>query len=821
MAMGALNYLLRDIRYASRFLRKCPGLAAAAIVSLALGIGANTAIFSVLEGVVLDPLPYHEPDRLVVLALYNQTLKYATDLSYPDFLDWRRDSRSFEQIAAFKPRGYDLASPGAAEHIDGKEVSSGFFSTLRVKLALGRELSPDEDRNGGMPAVVISDRLWRDRFAGNRAALGKTITLEGVDYTIVGILQAGFDFITKQADVYTALGPSDPLFRNDRTVHDILCVARLRPEVSVGQARAEMNTVQEHIDELNPGTERGQGAYVVPLKQFLIGEIGSTLALLLGAVGLVLLIACANVANLLLARSAARTREFSVRMALGASRAQIVRQLITESVLLSIIGGILGLAIAKWGVHAMLAAAPGAVPRIENVGLNSTVLLFSFATSLIVGIAFGLLPALKTAKTDLQAGLKEGGRGSTGGHQRAQRVLVVVQIALAMVLLTGGSLLFRTIHNLLAVNPGFDTRHVITFQVGLSPTVVAPSRVRMAYQQLAERIRQVPGVEAADITALVPLGQGSNEGPFWLGPDPPASMAQIPRAIYYPIGPDYLKAMEIPLLRGRALTQADRLDSERVVIVDDLLAHRYFPDSEAVGRSLTIPHWGALRNVQARIVGVAGHVEQYGLDGSLGEKPQIYYSFYQLPDELVPLFRGEVTLAVRTFSLPDAMMPTIRNAVYQAGADQPVYNIHSMQDLVSESMGRQRFPMLLLAAFAGLALLLAFVGIYGVVSYSTSRRVQEIGIRMALGAARWDVLQIILGQGFRLALLGVAAGVVATLILTRVLSSFTRLLFEVRANDSSTLISVGLLLIGAALLACYIPARRAARLDPTEALRLE
>ncbi len=817
-----LDHFLRDLRYAFRSLGKSPGFAAAAILTLALGIGANTAIFSALDGVVLKPLPFHEPDRLVIVALYNRSLKHSTYLSYPDFLDWQRTARSFEEMAAFKPLGFDLTNPGSPEHVNGYEVSSGFFSTLGVKLAAGRAISPEEDRTGGVAAAVISSRLWQHRFHGNPAVVGKSITLNGAGYTVVGVLPPAFHFEDQPADVYTPLGRADPLIRSDRTIHNVLCVARLTPGAGLGQARAEMNTLQEHIDELNPTTEKGQGTSIVALKQELVGDAGGTLLLLFGAVGFVLLIACANVANLLLARSAARTREFAVRRALGGSRLQIVRQLVTESVLLSFLGGILGLAVASMGIRAALEAVPRGLPRIENIGLNASVLLFALGISTVVGILFGLVPALKSANADLQVTLREGGRGATAGHRRTQGVFAVAQIALALVLLSGAGLLFRTIHNLSSVNPGFDTQHVITFRVGLSPSVTqSASGMRAAYQQLTERIRQIPGVESADMTALVPLSAGNNSGPFWFGPHQPASMAEIPRATYYPIGPDYLRTMQIPLLRGRFLRQADDAHSELVVMIDSLMARTYFPDGDALGKTLTIPHWGEGGPAAARIVGVAGHVEQYGIDGSGGENPQIYFSLYQLPGATMSVFRDEVTFAVRTPLDPATVMPGIKKAAAGASGDEPVYNVRTMRDFFSGSMVRQRFTMILLVAFAGVAWLLATVGIYGVISYSTEQRVPEIGIRMALGAAKRDVLRMLIGQGLRLAITGVAIGAVAAAVLTRVLSSFSHLLYGVRASDPLTFVIVSLGLMMAALLACYIPARRAAQVDPMIALRHE
>jgi predicted permease len=808
------------IGLAIRTLARSSGFALVVILTLALGIGANTAIFSVVEAVILAPLPYPQADRLVWVRENNLALKREMSVSNPDFLDWLRDARSFQQMVGISFRGFDLTNPGPPTRVDGEGISAGFFSILGEKLVLGREFSAEEDRRNGAPVVIISNRLWRNRFGGSRQVIGKSVTLTGVDHTIVGVLPPGFRLaIASDADVYTPLGQGDPLIFNDRTIHaGIGCIARLKPGVTVNQAGAEMRAIQNRLNESYPVADRGLDTDVVPFKQEILGDVPRMLVVLLGAVGLVLLIACANVANLVLARSVARTREFAIRSALGAGRARIAGQLVVESVLLSLAGGALGLGIAKWGVSPALAALTASLPRSENIGVNMPVLAFAFGVSLAVGILFGLTPALKSSNTDLQASLKEGGRGSAGGRNRAQHVLVVVQMALTLVLLTGASLLLRTIHNLWKVNPGFNTQQIITFKVGLSPSLTrTASSTRIAYQQLMERIRHISGVRAADITAMVPLSRMGNSGPFLVGSEMPKSLSEAPWAEYFWTGPDYARTMEISLLRGRYLTAEDSIRSAPVIVIDSVLARTYFPDLDPVGQIVTIPHWGV-----AQVVGVVEHVRRWGLDDADPyTQNQIYASFYQLKDEFVPVFLGDISVAIRTPLDVPSIMPAIKAAVYGAGSEQPVYAVRSMQQLVSETMSPQRFPMILLGAFAVLALLIASVGIYGVISYSMSRRVREIGIRMALGAEKWDVLRAVIGQGLRLALAGVAIGAVVALILTRVLASFSQLLYGVRAGDPLTFLAVSLVLISAAVLACYVPARHAAKVDPMVALRYE
>lgn len=809
------------IGLAIRTLARSPGFAIVAILTLALGIGANTAIFSVVQSVLLAPLPFAQPEHLVTVRETSMALKREMSVSYPDFHDWQIQAGSFLEMAAVRYLGFDLTSPGTPEHVDGNQITAGFLNTLGAKLTLGREFSPEEDRHNGAPVVIISNHLWKNRFAGNPNALGTPIILDGVGYTIVGILPSEFHLgiSANDADVFTPLGQGDPFFINDRTVHaGIICVARLRPGMTITRASAEMSGIENRLRQIYPAADRGVEADVVPLQQEIVGDTRQTLLFLLGAVGLVLLIACANVANLLLARSVARTREFAIRLALGAGRARIVGQLVSEGVLLSLAGGVVGLLVAKWAISPALAALAGALPKWRQIGVNMPVLLFTFAVSMVVGILFGLAPALKGANTDLQPALKEGTRGSAGGQHRAQGILVVVQMALTLVLLTGAGLLFRTIHNLWQANPGFDTQHLITFKVGLSPAASRTgAATRAAYQQLTDRTRQIPGVQSADLTTLVPLSHSSNAGPFWIGNVKPNYVSEAPRALYYETGPDYLRAMRLPLLKGRFFTPEDTTNSEPVIVIDSVLARSYFPNRNPVGETITVGHWQP-----ARIVGVVAHVRHWGLgDPDLYTQNQIYISFYQLPDESVPLFRGDITFVVRTSLEATAILNAIKPVVYGVDSGQPIYYIRTMQEIVSLSMNSQRFIMILLGAFAGLALLLAAVGIYGVISYASAQRVREIGIRMALGAQKAAIFRMVIGEGLRLAVAGLGIGVASALILTRVISSFSHLLYGVSAADPVTFVALSLGLTAVAVLACYIPARRAAKVDPIVALRYE
>ena len=804
----------RDLKYGIRTLAKSPGFTIIAVLTLALGIGANTAIFSVVNSVVLAPLPYRQPDQLVLVWAKNPAGRYIAP-SYPDFQDWQRATHSFQDMAAFAAHAYDVTNPGAPEHLDGWQVSSGFFRTLGIGLRLGRDFSEEENHAGGSPVAIISERVWKNHFSGSAAALGKTIIMDGVSYTVIGVAPSSID-IGGAVDVYTPVEQGNPLIVSDRRTHAFVPVARLKSGTSIMQAEADVVAVQKQLGELYPKFDQGLSAGIVPLKQALVGDVSGMLLMLLGSVGVVLLIACANVASLLLARSAAREREFAIRSALGAQRFRLIAQMVTESVLLSLAGGGLGLLIAKWGVRPLLAAVPGEVPRTVNVGLNPAVLVFTFAVSVVVGILFGLIPALKSSRVQPQAALKTGGRGLIGMHHRTQSSLVVIQTALTLVLLVGAGLLFRTIRHLWNVNPGFDAHQLISFKVGISPAQ-SPENLRIAYRQLIERMQKIPGVESADLTTLVPLTGMHNEVPFWVGPDEPKLLAEAPRALTFSVGPDYFRTMGIPLLQGRSFTSADTVRSEQVAVIDSRLADKYFPGQSAVGKTFSFPRVG-----QFRVIGIVGHVKHWGLDElAPTTQMQVYGCFYQIKDEWMPVMQSATTVLVRTRLDERTLLDAVRNTLYGVGNEQPIYDVRTMQETVSASMATQSFPMVLLTAFAGLALVLATVGIYGLLAYFVQRRTQEIGIRMALGAQRQDVFRMMIARGLKLNLAGIAIGIGSALLLARVLSSFSSLLYGVGVNDPVTLIVAAAILTLTAAIACYVPARRAARVAPTEALRQE
>jgi predicted permease len=811
-----LETLARDLRFGLRTLTRNPGFTCVAILTVALGIGANTAMFSIVQGVILAPLPFPQANRLVFL--WEKRLGgHQLDVSYPNFEDWRRTSRSSDAMSALVFHNFDLTAPGRAEHLMGIRASSGFLSTLGVRPAVGRDIAASEDEVNAPPEVLISDRLWNERFASDPRVTGRSVVLDGKSFTVIGVLPASFHFLA-DADVITPLRPNMPVIYADRSVDAVAVLARLKSGVTMSQAEAELNAIQQDLDRKYPDANRGVGVAASSLMQEVLGDVRGTILLLFGAVGLVLLIACANLANLLLARSTARAREFGIRAALGASRGRMVRQLLTESVMLSLAGGALGAVLAALGLRVLLAALPHTLPRSENIGLHLPVLFFTALASIAVGILFGLVPALRCAGPDVQGNLQKTSRGTTTGRHRLLSRLVVVQFALTLVLMAGAGLLLRSIRNLWHVNPGFDTRHVISFRVGLSPSLTnTPSQTRATWQQLLARIRDVPGVEAADLTNMIPLSGGDNSGPFWIGTAQPASLQDAPHALYFWTGPDFLKTMGIPLLQGRFFTSADQINSDKVVVIDSVLARTFFPGQNPVGQTLTVGHWGA-----ARIVGVVGHVRNWGLDDPGTYNPrQIYIPVYQLPDSMVTDFFRTLNLLVRTPLPPADVMPAIESVVYASSPDQPVYRVKTIEEVVSESMASRNLPILLLGAFAALALLLASIGIYGVVSYSVALRAQEIGIRMALGATRRSIFRMIVNQAIRMAGAGLAVGIVSAIVLVRLLPSFSHLLYGVGQWDPLTLCGVSAVLLAAALAACYVPARRAMRTDPMDCLRTE
>jgi predicted permease len=812
----------QDIRYGLRMLAKSPGFTAVAVITLALGIGANTAIFSVVNGVLLNPLPYAEPDRLV--ALYSRTPDSPRwSISYPNFLDWVHDNRSFSALAAYRGDDFNLTGMGEPERLPAEMVSASLFPLLGVKPVIGRLFRPEEDQLGAAPVVLISGGLWKRKFGSAPDAVGKSLTLNGTVYTVVGVIPADFHYtgnnFESTKDVYVPIGQlNHPFFRDRRTGMGMDAVGRLKPGITFAQAKADMDALGQHLAEAYPDANKGTGITLVPLKQNAVGDIQSFLLVLLAAVGFVLLIACVNVANLLLARSTGRTHEFAIRSALGAGRSRIIRQLLTESLLLALAGGGLGLAIASWGLKGALQFLPAALPRAEEVHLDGHVLLFTLAASVVGGILFGLAPALKNSQRDLHETLREGGRGLSGARHRAQSVFVVVEVALALVLLAGAGLMIRSLARLWRVDPGFDPHNVLTFRLALTPTAsTTPDAARATWRQLQGQLTVVPGVQSASLTVGAMPMAGDSELPFWLEGQPkPPSQAEMKQVITYLVQPDYLKVMGIPLQRGRFLSSADDEHSPIVTVIDERFRQLYFGNQDPLGKRINFD----ILNITAEIVGVVGHVKQWSLDtdATSSMQAQCYFQMTQTPDQFVPLLAGYTGIMLRTAASPLAQVGSIRNALTQMNSQQVMYNVQTMDGIISGSLAARRFSMILLGIFAALALVMSCVGIYGVISYLAGQRTHEIGIRMALGAERRDVLWMVLGDGAKMALVGVAIGLVAALGLTRLMAN---MLFGVSAHDPLTFAGVAGLLTLVALAACYIPARRATKVDPMVALRYE
>ena len=813
-----LDDLWQDFRYAVRTLRQRPGFAAVALLTLALGAGATTVMFTVINGVLLKPLPYPEPGRLFQV---DEQTKGITDyrwgdrwaFAYPNFLDCRAESRSLV-LAAWRYAGGTISGSGEPEYVDGLEISANLFSVLGVPLALGRAFLTEEDRPGAQPVIIISDGLWQRRFGRSPAAISMPLVFEGKPHTVVGITPAGFRL--QDTDVFTPIGQNTLRFMQNREAHPGISVwARLRPGVTLAAAQAELTLIGRRLAEQYPKSNAGRGFIAEPLRAN-VGDVRSTLWLLLGAVSLVLLIACANVASLLLARAVSRQRELAMRVALGAGRGRLIRQCLTESAVLGVSGGALGVLLAAFGVRPFVALWPGSLPRADEVHLDWHVLLFAVSVSLLSGLLFGLAPALRAPARELEQSIRAGARTVAGSSRRLHGAFVISEISLAVVLLVSAGMLGRTLLKLSSVDPGLNIRNVLTARMALSPGVLRdPARTRAAWQDVLDRAHRVPGVESIAMVDTVPMREGNNQLGYWTAPpEPPRS--QKPLALANSVTPDYLKVMGVALLRGRFFDQHDRIGNQPVVVLDEVMAKHAFGQEDPIGKRL----WTDLVPEPMRVVGVVRHVRYWGLagDDQAQVRDQFYYPFAQVPDPYLRRWSELMSIAVRTGVEPLSMVESLRHEVRGATGDQVLYEVRTMEQLARATLARQRFLLLLFGVFAGLALLLACVGIYGVLAYLTGQRVPEIGVRMALGATAGDVMRLVLGESFGMILVGVGLGVGATLAAGRLLM---RLVEGVRPTEPLTLVVMIIVLVTAALFASFLPARRASRVDPMTALRQE
>jgi predicted permease len=812
-----MELFLQDLRYGFRQLVKNPGFAIIAILTLGLGIGANTALFTVVNGVLIDPLPFSKPNQLVAVASKTADFQESS-ISFPNLEDWQKENRVFTGLAGYRPNDYVLIGTGEPERIHGEMISADYFAVLGVNPIIGRLFTKDEDRAGAQPVVLLDEGYWKTKFGGSPAVLGRNLTLNGQGYTIIGVVHGRVPF-TDPVEVFVPVGQwTDPLFRDRRTGMGMRAIARMKPGVTLPQAQADMEGIARSLAEAYPEADKGSGIFMQSLKKDIVGDVQVSLFVLLGAVGFVLLIACANVANLLLARSAGRSREFAIRVAIGANTNRVVRQLLTESVLLGIGGGLLGLAFAHWGTRIVLSAMPSTLPRSDNIHLDVRVLLFNLGLSLVAAIIFGLAPALKTLKPDMAGTLKEGGRGSSNSRHRLQNVLVVMEMALSIVLLVGAGLMIRTLRALGSINPGFNPHQVITFATTFPAGRFNNADVgRAALRELNSRFKAVPCIEAvSEMGGSLPM-QGDSELPIWIeGKPKPATENEMPYVLWYAVGPEYFKVMQIPLLRGRVFSEQDLATKHMVGLIDEHFAQQFFPHEDPIGKRINT----SLVPMQLEIIGVVGHIDHWGL-GDKGHptlQSQFYMPMSNFPDSVFPLLNSGTVMVARTTSDPSGYASAIRQAALQYDPSQVVYDFIPMDKIVADSIGIQRFTMALLGVFSLLALILSGVGIYGVISYVAGQRTNEIGIRVALGAQRRDILRMVVGEGMRVALLGILIGVTAALALTRLMNN---LIFGVGAWDPVTFIGVVTVLGTVAVAACYVPAQRATRIDPIIALRYE
>ena len=815
-ALSTFETCWQDVRYGARMLRKNPGFMLVAILTLALGIGANTAIFSIVDAVLLRPFPYPDPDQLVLMFVVPlQQPDALSAFSYRDFTESREQNHVFSEMVGNSFHDLTLTGAGDPSIVNTAAVTPEIFSLLNAKPVLGRTLLPGDGKQSAPSVAVVSENLWRSRFGSNPALVGQSIALDMRSFTVVGILPASFRYPdgAPRQDVWIAIA-QDPLFgprMSNPSARVLVGIGRIKPGISLTQAQAEMNGLGARFAKQYPEEDSGLTIRLQPYRQAVVGDVKSGLLILLGAVGLVLLIACANIANLLLSRATSRGKEIAVRIALGAGRVRIVRQLLTESALLGLLGGFAGALLAVWGVWSLRPFLPSEVTQISSIHVGGPVLAFTFLLSLAAALAFGLAPALLATPSNLQANIKEG--GARTGHRRSQYVrsfLAIAEISLAMVLLVAGGLLLRSFALVTSVNPGFEPKNVIEAEVSLPQFQYSTPQQWTAFsEELLARLQAEPGLQDSALAAPLPMDrQGAATFEFNIAGNPPLPPGKSTTADYQTVSPDYFRVMRIPLLRGRLFSEQDSPASPKAAIISETLARRYFSNQDPIGRQMRFG-FPPDTNVSREIVGVVGDVRDVALSQKPG--PMMYVPFAQ-----APLYGGEVV--VRSSLSASSVAAGIRQAVRYIDKDLPVTDVESFPDVLGASVTQERFRALLLGSFSGIALILAAVGIFGVISYSASQRTHEIGIRMALGAQQRDVLRLILGQGTKLALLGLCAGIVAALLLTRLMAS---LLYGVSATDPLTFGTVAIVLLGGAVTASYIPARRAMRVDPMVALRHE